>query len=162
MGSLQQLNQYSSQMPAVQEPILLALCLYQTDDDAIRVAGTAFVSAEDCNDQDGSPWLGRVDCKGGLRARQVNKKDPDVDRVSGGCEELGFSVRRANCPRYSSACVPFTVVVHNELAQCQSDGYFVQVRRKHSRGGNKATLPQEFSKPLPLAGVSFCRLNSCE
>ena len=71
-------------------------------------------------------------------------------------------MRRANCPRYSSACVPFTVVVHNELAQCQSDGYLDHVRRKHSRGGNKATLPQEFSKPLPLAGVSFCRLNSCE
>ena len=29
--------------------------------------------------------------------------------------------------------------------------------RKHSRGGNKATLPQEFSEPLPLAGVSFCQ-----
>ena len=34
--------------------------------------------------------------------------------------------------------------------------YCLIVRRKISRGGNKATLPQEFSKPLPLAGVSFC------
>ena len=33
--------------------------------------------------------------------------------------------------------------------------YCSSVRRKHSRGGNEATLPQEFSKPLPLAGV-FC------
>jgi len=33
--------------------------------------------------------------------------------------------------------------------------YCLIVRRKISRGGNKATLPQEFSKPLPLAGVSF-------
>ena len=31
------------------------------------------------------------------------------------------------------------------------------MRRKHSRGGNKATLSQEFSKPLPSAGVSFCQ-----
>ena len=35
--------------------------------------------------------------------------------------------------------------------------YCSNVRRKHSRGGNKATLPQEFSEPLPLAGVSFCQ-----
>ena len=48
------------------------------------LAGTAFVSVEDCSDQDGRPWLAWVDGKGGLRARQVNKKDPDVDRVSGG------------------------------------------------------------------------------
>ncbi len=48
------------------------------------MTGTAFASAEDCNDQDGRPWLAWVDGKGALRASQVNKKDPDVDRVSGG------------------------------------------------------------------------------
>ena len=37
--------------------------------------------------------------------------------------------------------------------------YCSSVRRKHSRGGNEATLPQEFSKPLPLAGFFLSALS---